>query len=61
MMIKQKKRCKNYFIFWFNTNMISDNKLLLQKHEIDGKCNKDMKKHELFPIDFAIVLKFDDA
>jgi hypothetical protein len=56
---EKNKKMNKFFHFWFNTNMIVDNKLILKKHEIDGKCAKDMKKHEDFPIDFSIVLKFD--
>ncbi|MES1906981.1 MAG: hypothetical protein MHM6MM_000188 [Cercozoa sp. M6MM] len=44
--------------FWFNTGFLEDNKLVLQKLEID-KLHKD-KKHKLFPADMSIELEFED-
>lgn len=47
--------------FWFHTSFIRDNKLILQKHEID-KAVKDVKRgHKLYAEDMSIQLDFELA
>lgn len=54
----KKKKNKPIIAFWINTNMVDDCKVLLRRNELDGKIRKD-KKFKNFPVDFAIVVKFD--
>ena len=56
VMFEAKKKEK-MFHFWFNTNMIDDNKFVLHKSELDGKAVKD-KKHEKYPENMMIEIIF---
>jgi len=56
VMFEAKKKEK-MFHFWFNTNMIDDNKFVLAKVELDGKAAKD-KKHEKYPETLMIEVTF---
>jgi hypothetical protein len=48
------------FHFWFNTNMVEDNKLILKKknQELDGGAKKD-KKCEMFQEMFEVEVFFE--
>lgn len=47
------------FFFWFHTYFIADNKLYLQRDEIDNPHKKKAKA--VFKEDFAVELKFEDV
>eukprot|EP01080_Neovahlkampfia_damariscottae_P012494 gene12494-6242_t len=55
------KEKKVKFHFWFNTNMIDQgNHLVLNREELDGGVKKD-KKCKVYPLDFAISVRFKNV
>jgi phosphatidylinositol-3,4,5-trisphosphate 3-phosphatase/dual-specificity protein phosphatase PTEN len=50
---------KDLFHFWINTCFISDNRVIIQKLDID-RLHRDYK-HKDYPKDFAIEIKFSPA
>eukprot|EP00961_Rhodomonas_salina_P230079 3109222-Rhodomonas_salina.2 len=44
--------------FWFHTSFVTENRLVLARHELDGAVKKD-KKMERFCAEFSVELAFE--